>query len=262
MQKRILENTELETSAIGFGTASLHHLLWQSERLKLLETAYSNGITHFDTAPCYGFGLAENDIGLFATKRRNSITITTKVGLYSPDRNPTSISIRVRKLFGRIIPNLAMLRCNWDVNVAKKSFETSLRRLKTDFVDFLLLHEPISASMNQDHFLEWLQTLKTAGKIRSWGVAGSTPSIATWVENRNMLADVVQTKDSVENHEADFLIKCGRKLQFTYGYLINPQANQSKQQTISLALKRNATGTIIVSSRKNERIREMAKYYP
>lgn len=243
MQKRLINNTDIATSAIGFGTASIHHLFWRQDRLRLLETSFSNGITHFDTSPYYGLGLAEKDLGAFIANRRDSVTVTTKVGLYSPDKHPTPISIRGRKLLGKFIPGYTKRIVSWKLEVAQLSFENSLKRLKTDFVDFLFLHEPIPELINQERFLEWLQRLKISGKIRYFGVAGLAQSISPWVQSGNCLTEVVQTKDSIERREADFVLKSGRKLQFTYGYLSNSQRAQSKRDAIPLALNRNATGT-------------------
>ena len=56
-------------------------------RLRLLEVAFEHGITHFDTAPLYGMGLAEEVLGRFCRGKRDAITITTKFGLL-PRRIP------------------------------------------------------------------------------------------------------------------------------------------------------------------------------
>lgn len=55
--------------------------LTSTGRLRLLEHAFDQGIRHFDTAPLYGMGLAEEVVGRFARGRRGEITITTKFGL-------------------------------------------------------------------------------------------------------------------------------------------------------------------------------------
>lgn len=55
--------------------------LTSTGRLRLLEAAFDQGIRHFDTAPLYGMGLAEEVLGRFARSRRGDITITTKFGL-------------------------------------------------------------------------------------------------------------------------------------------------------------------------------------
>src|SRR2546429_8200098 len=66
----VLAGTTLSVSRLGLGTASLHHLLWSSERMQLLKTALDCGISHFDTARMYGEGLAERELGRFLTGGR------------------------------------------------------------------------------------------------------------------------------------------------------------------------------------------------
>src|SRR5436853_7833547 len=71
----------LSVSRLGLGTASLHHLLWSSERMQLLKTALDCGISHFDTARMYGEGLAEREVGRFLTGGRQRVTIGTELEL-------------------------------------------------------------------------------------------------------------------------------------------------------------------------------------
>ena len=80
--RKPIDGTDIEVSRLGFGTSSLHHLLSRRDRRSLLLHAESVGITHFDTAPYYGYGLAERELGLALRDRRSRITVTTKVGLY------------------------------------------------------------------------------------------------------------------------------------------------------------------------------------
>ena len=58
MRQITIEGTDLKTSKIGFGTASLHHIRSSSKRISILKTALNSGITHFDTARLYGNGIA------------------------------------------------------------------------------------------------------------------------------------------------------------------------------------------------------------
>lgn len=62
MRRIILPGTALSVSRFIFGTASLFRAGRRSERLRLLDAAYDHGLTHFDTAPYYGFGSAERDL--------------------------------------------------------------------------------------------------------------------------------------------------------------------------------------------------------
>ena len=81
MYQIVLEGTDLKVSKIGFGTAALHHSFTSSTRLSILRTALDGGITHFDTARLYGYGIAESELGRFFGKNgRKDLTISTKVG--------------------------------------------------------------------------------------------------------------------------------------------------------------------------------------
>ena len=84
--KRIpLPGTHLTLSRFSFGTASLHHLGALGKQLRHLRAALEAGFSHFDTAPLYGFGMAERALGrAFGDARSEAVTIATKVGLYPP----------------------------------------------------------------------------------------------------------------------------------------------------------------------------------
>ena len=71
----------IQTTALGFGCASLFRISNRVQRLELLHTAYDAGIRHFDVAPMYGLGLAERELGAFARGRRAELTIATKFGI-------------------------------------------------------------------------------------------------------------------------------------------------------------------------------------
>ncbi|MDX6643271.1 MAG: D-threo-aldose 1-dehydrogenase, partial [Solirubrobacteraceae bacterium] len=71
MRAVTLPGTEFETTALGFGCAELYRAASAAERRRLLETAHSLGIRHFDVAPMYGLGLAERELGGFARGRRD-----------------------------------------------------------------------------------------------------------------------------------------------------------------------------------------------
>ena len=89
--KVLIDKVNIEVSRIGFGTASLHHVLSKKNRHDILQTSIDLGITHFDTAPYYGFGLAEVELGSVLSSKRDSVTISTKVGLYPKGNSSSSI---------------------------------------------------------------------------------------------------------------------------------------------------------------------------
>ena len=90
------------------------------------------------------------------------------------------------------------------------------------------------------------------GSIRAWGIAGLRIGILPLVRQLHPLAMVVQTHDSIHLRQADFLADSGRKMQFTYGYLSGARAGAETNDpamTIREALRRNAPGCVLVSTR-------------
>lgn len=263
MQRTTVERAGIEVSRLAFGTGSMHRLFSRQDRQLLLARAAAVGMTHFDTSPYYGYGLAEVDLGRFLKGQREDFTVTTKVGLYPwmmPARSATEVW--VRKVAGRIVSSLTLPAVNWQLDRAKDSLRQSLRRIRTDYVDFLLLHEPIWPLMHADEFLKWLLSEQYMGNVRAWGIAGVAERIAPWVEFGHPLASVVQTQDSLAGREADFLTQRGRGFQFTYGYLASLRAQRSPMSAVvalRTALARNTTGSIIVSTRRADRFPELAR---
>lgn len=263
MQSIDIENTGIQVSRLSFGTGSLHHLFGRRDRQSLLAAAASAGMTHFDSSPYYGYGLAEEEVGRFLVGQRNAFTVTTKVGLYPWGPSAGSgAAVWVRKAFGYLVPNVSLPFVNWHVDKARDSLQQSLKRLRTDHVDFLLLHEPARHLIEADEFLTWLASAKKGGAVRAWGVAGVWENVVPWVEAKHPLATVVQTRDSLAGHEADFLQRTGRQMQFTYGYLASSRAVQepvTPEEILRSALARNATGAIIVSTRQPGRVVSLAR---
>lgn len=263
MQYSVIENTDVRVSRISFGTASLHHLFSARQRQRVLETAAMEGISHFDTSPYYGYGLAESDIGSFMQGRRDAVTVTTKVGLYPfSGAAHGATGVWVRKAMGKFYPRMSAPEINWSVQRAATSLNASLRRLKTDYVDFLFLHEPVINLLNADEFLGWIEAEQSKGKVRYWGLAGLPVLLEPWLQINHPLANVLQTKDGIGQPQAEFIIKKGRSLQFTYGYL-SPQYSDGMVVPVDVlirqALMRNTQGSILVSTRKAARIKEIAR---
>lgn len=254
----ILDRSVIEVSRLGFGTGSLHHIYSARLRQRLLEEAAASGITHFDTAPYYGYGLAECDLGKYLRGQRYQYTVATKVGLYPLGPSSEHItSVLMRKATGKIFRRIALPVVDHRVQRARASLYASLRRLCTDYVDFLFLHEPDPSVLDADETLAWLDRERQRGTIRAWGLAGPFSCIMQLVRQRHPLAMVVQTQDSLDRRQADFLVDSDRKMQFTYGYLSKGQAclqPVDAAATIREALMRNATGSVLVSTRRADHL--------
>jgi aryl-alcohol dehydrogenase-like predicted oxidoreductase len=256
--KTTLPDTFLDVSRLSFGTASLHHLYSSRSRQSLLQSALDIGITHFDTSPYYGYGLAEKELGIFQKRSRVDITIATKVGLYPRSTKfPSTLTVWARKVIGKVMPEISLPVVNFTIALAEKSLELSLRRLKKECVDILYLHEPNPDIVNTDEFLSWLLVQKHKGKLRYFGLAGHSGPMESWLKDKSPVAAVLQVKDSLSEHEADNVLKHNRSFQITYGYLSSAKDGTycgTKEDMLIEALQRNRTGSVLFSTRRLERL--------
>lgn len=154
MKLREFGNTGIQVSEIGLGAWQLANPDWQlddrSEARAIVETALAEGCNFFDTAPGYGGGRSEEILGEVLGAQRDKVVIMTKFGSTRPDGSK-----------------------NFTVESLRPSLEGSLKRLRTDYVDFLLLHNPPKDLMDgrQAPQYEELERLKAEGKIREYGVS-------------------------------------------------------------------------------------------
>ena len=262
MRRITLQGTEINVSRLSFGTASLHHLPTSRRRQDILAAAFDHGFTHFDTAPYYGFGIAEQELGRFLRGRRGLVTVTTKIGLYPPGGlHPNTVSVWMRKVAGKVLPAFSRAVVDWSIAAASKSLDRSLRRLGIDQIDLLLLHDPIPAAVQSEVFLDWLRKKEDEGRIRAWGLAGDVNTMDTWLSGNHPLGMVLQVRDSLDRREADLVKSHGRDLQITYGYLASSATlpgTPNATEILSKALRRNVTGSILLSARQLARVRELA----
>ena len=84
MQKRVLGNSGLEVSAIGFGCMGLNfgyaNAVSKEEGIKLIRAAFERGVTFFDTAEVYGPFTNEEMVGEALQPMRDQVVIATKFG--------------------------------------------------------------------------------------------------------------------------------------------------------------------------------------
>jgi aryl-alcohol dehydrogenase-like predicted oxidoreductase len=177
------------------------------ESVRLLEHAHEAGIRHFDVARLYGYGEAEGALGQFLSGRRDRVTVTTKLGLDPPRKSRwLDLARRSARVAVRMAPPLRRLARRraagmvqsgrFDVAAAAASFETSLRELRTDHVDVLLLHECEPHDLS-DELLEFLHERVAAGDARAFGVATRPDPTRAILRARPDFAGVVQVANAV-----------------------------------------------------------------
>lgn len=151
-------------SAIGLGCMNLSHAYGTppppEDAERLLLTALDAGVTLFDTAALYGFGVNEELVGRVLGPHRAKFTLASKGGLGGVKGEDGVVR---RVIDGR--PDTLRRNC-----------EDSLKRLKTDVIDLYYLHRwdkkvPIEESAGA------LADLVKAGKVRTVGL--SEVSVAT-----------------------------------------------------------------------------------
>jgi D-threo-aldose 1-dehydrogenase len=128
----------LDLPRIGMGTApvgNLYAAMSEADAQATLEAALDAGIRYFDSAPYYGFGLAERRLGR-ALAGRTDVIVSTKVGrLLEPAQNPA------RERHGFVDGDPFTPRFDYSYDAVLRSHEGSLERLKRDRIDILLAHD-------------------------------------------------------------------------------------------------------------------------
>lgn len=162
MRRRPLGASGVQVSEIGFGTWGIGG--WQPGQLSYgttddatsraaLSAARDRGITFFDTARLYGQGHAETLLGETFGPRHPEVVIATKLGYVDfsgrTDFSPTFLT---------------------------RGLEESLIRLRRDYVDVLMLHDPPPEAAETAAAWATLRDLKAAGKARAIGLSTKTPA--------------------------------------------------------------------------------------
>ncbi|PZF58010.1 aldo/keto reductase [Curtobacterium sp. MCBD17_034] len=152
MQQRILGDQGLVVSAVGYGamgTAFAYGPSDDTESTAAIRHAHELGVTHFDTAELYGWGVGERLLGTALAPIRDEVTIATKFGFargaYTPDSRPEHI---------------------------REVVEASLRNLGTDSIDLLYQHVHDPAVPVED-VVGVMQEFVQAGKVRYLGLSNT-----------------------------------------------------------------------------------------
>lgn len=155
MKLRPFGNTGMNVSEVGLGAWQLANPDWgvndKNEALRIVQKSLEAGCNFFDTAPGYGAGRSEELLGQGLKSVRKNVILCTKFSHYSENHER-----------------------DFDAKNVRPVLEGSFKRLQTDYVDILLLHNPprelMDGKVSAELYTE-LEKLKTEGKIREYGVS-------------------------------------------------------------------------------------------
>ena len=170
MKLRPFGNTGMNVSEIGLGAWQLANPDWgvdsKSEGLRIIQKSLEAGCNFFDTAPGYGGGRSEELLGEGLKSVRKDVIICTK--------------------FGHTAEGVT----DFSTNAIRPSIEASMRRLQTDYLDIVLMHNPPREMMDgrvASQYAEF-EKLKAEGKIREYGVS------LDWREEVEMVVDATKSR--------------------------------------------------------------------
>ncbi|AQA10532.1 aldo/keto reductase [Streptomyces malaysiensis] len=170
---------------LGLGTAPLGSMFRDvstEEAAATVDAAWDHGIRYFDTAPFYGAGLSEIRLGdALAGRPRDGYVLSTKVGRVILDEveDPAGRELGEKGgLFEHGRPNKMV--DEWTADATLRSIEDSLRRLRTDRLDIVWVHD-VAQDFHGDEWLSVyesartgafrvLQRLRDEGVIKAWGL--------------------------------------------------------------------------------------------
>ena len=149
-----IKNGPQNASAIILGCMRMPALS-VADAAGMIRAAWAEGVNFFDHATCYGNGEAETRFGDAFPEtglKREDVILQSKCGLHFADRQ----------------------EFDWSKDDILESVDGSLRRLKTDYLDVLLLHRP-DLLFEPEQVAEAFDELEKSGKVRTFGVSNVTP---------------------------------------------------------------------------------------
>lgn len=198
MQKRALGSTGIDVSVLGLGTVKIgrnqqvkypsgFELPDDKSVIELFELARSLGINFIDTAPAYG-------------------SSEQRLGQLLPDRHDWVIMTKVGEIF-----ESGQSRFDFSFDHTIRSVERSLKRLKRDVLDIVLVHSDGNDMdiINDGAAFDALEVLKNKGLIKAYGMSSKTVDGGCWVVEN---CDVVMATANLKYDDERPVLELAEKL--------------------------------------------------
>ena len=157
---KIMDFSKIIVGVMRWGIWGANHS--ESGVQKLIETSLEEDLYTFDHADIYGGYTTEELFGnAFSEMKieREKIQLITKCGICMPSEKK----------------NFPLKYYNYSKKYILNQVDESLKNLKTDYIDLLLLHRP-SPLMNPEEIAAAFGVLRSSGKVRDFGVSNFTTS--------------------------------------------------------------------------------------
>lgn len=159
MDTRSLGKNGPRITKVGVGTAPIGSIIGRrtwgpqngNDAIKAIQTALDIGVNWIDTAPFYGWGRSEQIVSKAIHGRRNEVYVFTKCGAMRDDTGEWTVT-------------------DCRPETMRREVDESLKRLGTDHIDLLQLHEPDPNTPIEESWRE-MQRLIKAGKVRYGGLS-------------------------------------------------------------------------------------------
>lgn len=252
MHKRAIADTGCSVSPVGLGTVKFgrntgvkypdkFQLPNDNALLNLLAVARELGINLLDTAPSYGS--SEKRLGRLLKGQRKQWVIATKVGEQYLD---------------------GVSSFDFSADSVRKSIETSLVSLATDYIDIVLVH----SDGNDRHIIKELDTLDTLGRlkergtIRCFGVSSKTVEGGLLaLENSDLVMVTYNLNSREEEVVLDRAHLTGKgvfvKKALDSGYLSQSQKRDDEvEEALSFVCQHPAVTSVIIGTINEDHLRE------
>lgn len=222
---------------LGFGTAPLGNMfrdIPETEALATVDAAWDAGVRYFDTAPFYGAGLSEIRLGNALQKyKRDDYVLSTKVGRVILDELDNSARDLGEKsgVFEHGLRNKIVN--DYSADATERSIEDSLKRLKTDRLDIVWIHD-IAQDFYGDQWLQYFEQARTGAfkvldRLRDEGV------IKAWGLGVNRVEPIELTLD-LEEARPDGMLLAGRYTLLDHERALQRVMAQARAQNVEIVV--------------------------
>src|SRR5262249_43996217 len=130
---------------------------------KMLHAVLDAGVNFIDTSPDYG--ISEERIGRYLGSRRSEYCLATKCGCVYTQHDDRLELDHV-----------------WRPEVVQRNLETSLKRLRTDYIDLLQFHGGDAETLQRTGLIDLVRSFREQGLVRFIGSSSSLPHLPALID--------------------------------------------------------------------------------